>query len=347
MQVPTLSDLNELNRIVSIANDLVGDSGKCDKDTLVNLCSASVFGGYPRDHYRTLGLCKRAGLLRSQRNRIELTKLGSDFISANPLKQYEITEEQRKLIVTDIVFQGPWKEKVQKLFMLFDPDYEEVTYYVSLEEKDIPKKHNQILHLIIGIGILNRYENTYKVESAYVSTIRSLRNEARGVTADDLGRALNVNIRLADLGEQAIVEFERRRLRELNKPKEADLVRRISQLDTSAGYDIQSFDGDKPAFEYDRFIEVKTSQQDKIRFYWTANEKKVAKEKNDNYWIYFLGGFKEDNDNISPQAIRNPINKIQALDGLDTKVAVYLIEENGKHIPTKSVSFGIDKIHLL
>ena len=70
---------------------------------------------------------------------------------------------------------------------------------------------------------------------------------------------------------------------------EAHCVRRISNVRVNAGYDIESFDGPSPPVAYDRFIEVKGAKSDKLRFFWSDNEIKVAKKLGKRYWIYFQG----------------------------------------------------------
>ncbi len=56
-------------------------------------------------------------------------------------------------------------------------------------------------------------------------------------------------------------------------------MRRISTLDAGAGFDIESFDGTSDDVSPNRFIEVKATTGDEIRFYWSSNEMNVAKRK--------------------------------------------------------------------
>jgi len=58
----------------------------------------------------------------------------------------------------------------------------------------------------------------------------------------ELDEALQTNLKLADQAEEAILEYERSRLKSINCHAEASLMRRISQLNVKAGYDIESFD---------------------------------------------------------------------------------------------------------
>ncbi|QQR96668.1 MAG: DUF3883 domain-containing protein [Bacteroidota bacterium] len=63
---------------------------------------------------------------------------------------------------------------------------------------------------------------------------------------------------------------------------QSELVKRISTINTAAGYDIESFDGTTDDVFLNRFIEVKATTGEDIRFYWTINEREVAKKKKSN-----------------------------------------------------------------
>ena len=102
----------------------------------------------------------------------------------------------------------------------------------------------------------------------------------------ELSETLREARKLGALAEEAVVEYERTRLRKLGLVVEASLVRRISQLNAAAGYDIESFDQKRTVLEYDRLIEVKASQGKRVRFYWTRNEYKAAERYRDQgHWI--------------------------------------------------------------
>ena len=129
--------------------------------------------------------------------------------------------------------------------------------------------------------------------------------------------------------EEAVLEYERERLRSINRQAEALMVRRISQLDVKAGYDIESFDGDKPLFDYDRFIEVKSSYNPRLRFFWSENERRAAEEKGDKYWIYFVGGLSSRKGRrIIPILIQNPATRLVQMSAISMKAATYLIEQS-------------------
>lgn len=93
------------------------------------------------------------------------------------------------------------------------------------------------------------------------------------------------NRRLGRLGEEWVLDFERRRLHD--EEQRPDLAKRVEWIaDTrgdGAGYDIASFGSD----ESPRLIEVKTTGSGKqFPFLVTSNEVSVSQRKGDSYHLY-------------------------------------------------------------
>jgi len=101
------------------------------------------------------------------------------------------------------------------------------------------------------------------------------------------------NRRLGRLGEEWVVDFERRRLHdEAGRP---DLANRVEWIaDTrgdGAGYDIASFDGD----DSPRLIEVKTTGSGRqFPFMVTSNEVRVSEREPGRYHLYRVFEFARD-----------------------------------------------------
>ncbi|MEO5740318.1 MAG: DUF3883 domain-containing protein [Vicinamibacterales bacterium] len=124
----------------------------------------------------------------------------------------------------------------------------------------------------------------------------------RGVTTDhsqvrfyntDFVRRDAENRMLGRLGEEWVVDFEKRRLHD--DARRPDLARRVEWIaDTrgdSAGYDIASFDGD----ESPRLIEVKTTGSGKqFPFLVTSNEVRVSEREARRYHLYRVFEFAKD-----------------------------------------------------
>lgn len=88
-------------------------------------------------------------------------------------------------------------------------------------------------------------------------------------------------------------------------------VRRISEIDVAAGYDIVSFDSNQ-SLEPDRFIEVKAVSN--AGFYWSRNEYEIAKLKGDTYYLYLVDLNRIDEQDYSPQMIQNPAVNVMDTD---------------------------------
>ncbi len=81
------------------------------------------------------------------------------------------------------------------------------------------------------------------------------------------------------IGESIALKAERERLRKLGKKRLAKKVTWVSQIQPYLGYDILSY-GKKSKKE---FVEVKASVSKVRRFYFTANEMRVAESRGESY----------------------------------------------------------------
>jgi hypothetical protein len=334
MDLPSIAELNEFNRVLWAIVQLSDQDVGCRVSQVVALCSSFTLGGRAVDHHWTLKLCSYAKLLTITRGMVQITELGKKLLDANPHDYYEITDQQKKLVAEQLILHGPWESNARDLFLSFSPDYDRLTYKLSLYESQLPTRHNSIVHLLCALGVLLKMHGALTVESSYVPLVRSLRATGSSISAQELDQALQTNMKLANQAEDAVLEYERERLRSINCQAEALLVRRISQLDTKAGYDIESFDGDKPLLDYDRFIEVKSSYSPDLRFFWSENERRAAEEKGDKYWIYFVGGLSSEKaQQIMPILIQNPATRLVHMSAINIKAATYLIEQSGEIQP--------------
>ena len=84
------------------------------------------------------------------------------------------------------------------------------------------------------------------------------------------------------LGEQYVLETERKRLRKLGREDLASLVEWTSQISVNHGFDIHSFEADGK----DRLIEVKSTSGTGKSFDISINEWETAKEYGVKYHIY-------------------------------------------------------------
>jgi hypothetical protein len=328
MVLPQSAELNELNRVLIAVTRLCDQNRSCSVDSVITLCSSVTLGGHPVDHEKTLRLCTYAGFLTRQKGMVTLTEVGQEFMGHNPDLIYEITDAQKHFFAERVILRGPWRPRARDLLLSFSPNFPNLTYELGIVDNPPPVRYNSLIHLLQVLGVLAKSEGKLSVAPVYVATVNQLRADQHGTTEGALDQMLQASRKLGALAEDAVVEYERKRLRALGRDAEAELVRRISQLNAGAGYDVESFNGDKPLFDYDRFIEVKASQESDLRFFWTSNERRVAENKGAMYWIYFVGEFRKNKaDQITPVMIQNPASRLSQISQIGVETATYLVRQ--------------------
>lgn len=101
----------------------------------------------------------------------------------------------------------------------------------------------------------------------------------------------NRNRKLGERGEAFVIEYERYRLNECNRPDLAGEVEwSSSERGDGLGYDVRSFD---PQRDCELFIEVKTTNSGKYQpFFISDNEVEFSKEKSAQYFLYRVFDFR-------------------------------------------------------
>ena len=343
MRIPAPFELNEFNRIVGAVDELCLEESGCEISSIINLCSSVTFGGRPSNHRKIIRLTQFAGLISLDELAYIITELGKEFLQYNQRFSYEITDTQKAFIAERLILNGPWQSRARGFFQGFDPNHSKVTFEFDTLNKELPIRHASIQHLLKHLNVIREDEGVLYVEPQYVAIIVEIRADVEKTSLHDLEAALEANRRIGDIAEDAVVQYEKERLQNIGRNLEATLVRKISILDISAGYDIESFDGDKPSFAYDRFIEVKGSQNDEMRFYWTANERNVAERLGEKYWIYFVPSVKPDRkDDIKPIIINDPFHRLDEIEGLSIEPSTYLISQICREEGNRRVDNDID-----
>jgi len=328
MPLPETTILNFFNKVLISLSELVPAGDSCSIDSLISQCKSIVFGGERGDYELILDYCKNSGLVQIRMKSITISTLGQKFLDANRERYFEINEAQKQLIAERIIFKGAWSHYARELFELFSLNQGASTYELSIIDNSLSDDKNKTIHFFKYLGILQDHEFVIRVDKKYSELVYQLTADGKGITELQLEKSLMENRRLGAQAENVVVEFEKQRLKELGKMAQAELVKRISTVDVSAGYDVESFDGITDEIFPNRFIEVKATQGNEIRFYWSNNEMRVAKKKKDTYWIYMLVNFKEDKPQESiPIIIQNPEHCIKKNNCLIMKAHTFLISE--------------------
>ncbi len=307
MELPETSILNLFNKILISLSDLSPAGDLYPVSSLVNQCKSVVFGGQIVEYDSTLKYCEYVGLIKIKNKDVVISALGQKFLNANRERYFEINEAQKQLITERIIFLGVWSNHARELFNFFSLNQTTESYELSIIDTVLSKDQNASIHFFKYLGILREEKFVIKVEKKYSELVYQLTADSKAISEQQLEKILMENRKLGVKAENAVVKFEKQRLKKLGKSAQAELVKRISIINAAAGYDIESFDGTTDDIFPNRFIEVKATTGDLLRFYWSINEMNVAKKKQNLYWIYMMTGFNENNpyDTI-PILIQNP-----------------------------------------
>lgn len=143
----------------------------------------------------------------------------------------------------------------------------------------------------------------------------------RPLSAAALDARIAANGELGREAEDWVVAYERARL--ASHPF-IDQVRRISEENVSAGYDIVSFSSET-ALYHDLFIEVKSFAGER-RFYWSRNEIAVAEELGEDYCLYLVDRTQIELPGYHPQVIRGAYSALIACSSDSWEISPYSYE---------------------
>lgn len=218
---------------------------------------------------------------------------------------------KKKLVAKEFILNKEFLKDIHKIIISFNAN-EELGTFVWSQSDGIPIEGNrEILNLMLQLRILEKDKTIILVNQEYVSAIASLKG-LEMLSLKKLRKLIDKKIEIGDIAEDLIVLHERNRLESIGAIEESRLVKKISELNVSAGYDILSFDAKSLGLKYDRFIEAKGSSNNLISFDWSYNEVKTAKKLGQKYWIYFLGGVndKKKSSKEKPFMIQDPFKTI-------------------------------------
>ena len=182
--------------------------------------------------------------------------------------------------------------------------YDSVQCSYAFKNELLPLSLSSVRNVLISQGFLIPLRDTrgtrFYISSAYDSLVaRHCRERRKQLSLEQLKKKLERNELIGEKAEQFVLEYEKKRLGSYLSEK----VRRISEIDVTAGYDIVSFNSHQSQ-EPDRFIEVKAISC--AGFYWSKNEYEIAKLKGDMYYLYLIEIGRIDEQDYSPQIIQNP-----------------------------------------
>lgn len=201
--------------------------------------------------------------------------------------------------------------------------YEAIQNCYIFKNEMLPLILSAVRNTLISQGFIVPYREgqstRFYVSAAYEALVAKYSTKRRKqLSLEQLKKRFEKDSLAGERAELFVIEYERKRL---GTPL-GDQVKRISEIDVTAGYDIVSFDSPQSQ-EQDRFIEVKAVSIS--GFYWSKNEYEIAKLHGDKYFLYLVDLSRITDKEYSPVIISNP-----ALTVMNSQE--WLIEPESYHI---------------
>ena len=190
--------------------------------------------------------------------------------------------------------------------------YDSVQCYYSFKNELLPLSLSSVRNTLISQGFLipirDKQGTRFYISPSFDIILSKYCQEKRKqLSLERLKKILEENELAGEKAELFVLDFEKKRIGE----PLCNNIKRISDIDVSAGFDIVSFNS-LNSLKPDRFIEVKAISN--ISFYWSRNEYEIAKLKGEMYYLYLVELTKINEIGYIPEIIRNPAKEIMETD---------------------------------
>lgn len=156
------------------------------------------------------------------------------------------------------------------------------------------------------VSVTSTFQTANEVSATNLSTSTD-QLTFRGRTVNFIQNNID-NKRIGDLGELWVLKYEIEKLRQSGQHNLIDKIKHTAKDEgDGTGYDIQSFDGNGQKI----YIEVKTTKGGKnSTFYITKTELERSKIEKDNFYLYRLYNYNENNDTADILIIKGDLTTL-------------------------------------
>lgn len=193
--------------------------------------------------------------------------------------------------------------------------------HLTIKRSAFPLAYAAVRNFLTTAGVLDKEENgEICVAGNYESDwTEQLRNRRKKFTLEQLLKQQEDQSKCGLEAEEFVLDLEKKRLPEL-----AQKIKRISDFDVAAGYDIVSYENSGTE-HYDRFIEVKC-YMGSPHFFWSENESDIARIKASKYILCLVDYSRIGEPGYQPEFIRNPYETIFDSDDWLVNTSSYRIQ---------------------
>ena len=253
----------------------------------------------------------QSGLIVCKSTRCLLTDCGLKVAYQQGEPRHSLIDKTKKALAQHIYLNSAVGDKCCGSFMLQFRVDTVAGSFVYDRKRDDAQETNDWLMTLQRVNVIDVDADRAVVRPEYLGKVNDLLRQLREASSDDIPQEDNENNEVGKVAEECAMAHEKERLVKLGHPDLAALVKQISLVDTSAGYDIASYRGTGKAPDQSIFIEVKGTRKSEEDFIWSRNERHIAKKMAKLYWIYsFTQVSIEDRTAIGPRKIVNPVKNL-------------------------------------
>ncbi len=202
--------------------------------------------------------------------------------------------------------------------------YDAVQSCYSFKNELLPLSLSAVRNVLISQGFLITERDIqgtkFYIAPTYDSIVaKHCKSKRKQLSIEQLKKQLEDNELAGEKAELFVLSFEKARI---GNPL-CDKIKRISEIDASAGYDIVSINSPESQ-EPDRFIEVKAVSSS--GFYWSKNEYEIAKLKGEMYFLYLVELSRVSEPGYAPEMIQDPAANVMTSDSWFVEAQSYHIK---------------------
>ena len=275
----------EINKVLFLAHAYAGKRDTA-YDILVRELRRVKISAEVSNYPDVLKTCQDLNMTRVSERHVRITGDGMRYLGLltrnKGVAVLDPNPDQKQFLLRQLENSVLLKAGLRRFFADFKIDFSgDSKVWFTTQPKAKPPDE-----LIVELGLVQARGNRLETNASLSAIVSRIRNRQK-ITEDELLGRLNTQRNIGRIAEDLTVNYEKTRLGENGFPDMALEVRKISDVDQYAGYDILSFDGNAKSYEHNRLIEAKGTSADKNRIYWSKNEVSTAKKYRKTYWIYF------------------------------------------------------------
>lgn len=261
-----------------------------------------------------ISACLQSGLVTHRGTRYLLSGRGRKLANYQKEARPSLREAAKIFMLQELYLNADAPEiSCEKFILALQVDTVRRTFWFERSSRDGTDTLVS-LHVLSAVGLLEVLPEKAFVRREHLGLVNEFLRRIRTPAAPAGGGASSELIEVGNIAEDLAVGDEKARLTRAGYPELALLVKRISAIDTSAGYDVVSHRGTGSQPDSQIFIEVKGTRKLDASFVWSRNERAVAELKRNAYWLYVYTAVDVSARTATgPVRIDNPIARLESL----------------------------------